>query len=109
MRQDLKERETFGYPPFKKLIKITFAGNKSDSEKAKNYLEKILADYDPQIFSAFIGKVKGEFVTNTVIKVDPKIWPLPLSDKNIINEDLALKLSSLPPSFSVNIDPEDLL
>jgi len=109
IRQDLKEREFFNYPPFKKIIKITFIGNKIESEKAKNYLEKILQDYDPQIFSAFIGKIKGEFVTNTIIKIDPNIWPLPTSDKNIINEDLAFKLSSLPFSFSVNIDPEDLL
>ena len=108
-RQDLKEREQFGYPPFKRLIKITFAGTKEETEKARSFLDKVLGSYEPQIFSAFIGKVKGQYITNTVIKVDPKIWPLPINDKAIVNDNLAESLSRLPPSFSVNIDPEDLL
>jgi len=108
-RQDLKEREIFGYPPFKKLIKITFTGNKEETEKARIFLNKTLENYDPQIFSAFIGKVKGEYVTNTVIKIDPKIWPVPFSQKSMVDENLALVLSRLPFAFSVNIDPEDLL
>ncbi|MCC6323345.1 hypothetical protein IT400_00985 [Candidatus Nomurabacteria bacterium] len=112
-REDLKERETFGYPPYKKLIKITFAGNARDSEKARAYLEETFAEYDPQIFSAFVGRVKGEYITNTVLKIDPKIWPYP-PKMNTFNENkesvnLSDKLSSLPQSFSINIDPEDLL
>ena len=41
-RQDLIERESFGYPPFKKLIKITFTGNKEETEKSRNYINKVL-------------------------------------------------------------------
>ncbi len=112
-REDLKEREAFGYPPYKKLIKITFSGNARDSEKARNYLEEIFAEYDPQIFSAFAGRVKGEYVINTVLKIDPKIWPFPpkvhsfQENKESIN--LGDKLLTLSPAFSINIDPEDLL
>ncbi len=111
-REDLKEREQYGYPPFKRLIKITFRGTARESEKAREYLEELLTEYDPQIFSAFIGRVRGEYVTNTVIKLDPKIWPLPSAQvRPVQNETLTLseKLRSLPPSFSINIDPEDLL
>lgn len=108
-RQDLIERESFGYPPFKKLIKITFIGNKEETEKSRNYINKILENYDPQIFSAFIGKIKGEYVTNTIIKINPQMWQLPKNNKNSINEDLALKLSNLSQAFSINIEPEDLL
>jgi primosomal protein N' (replication factor Y) len=112
-REDLRERETFGYPPYKKLIKITFAGNARDSEKARAYLEEVFTEYDPQIFSAFVGRVKGEYVTNTVLKIDPKIWPFPpkLNTFKDMKEsvDLSDKLSSLSPAFSINIDPEDLL
>jgi primosomal protein N' (replication factor Y) len=112
-REDLKEREIFGYPPYKRLIKITFTGNARDSEKARNYLEEIFAKYDPQIFSAFAGRVKGEYVINTVLKIDTKIWPFP-PKQNTFNEnketqDLSDELSSLSPAFSINIDPEDLL
>lgn len=108
-REDLKEREQFGYPPFKRLIKITFTGTASETEKARAYLESTLGDYDPQIFSAFIGRVKGNYITNTVIRVSPKDWPLPVSDRTILNHHLHETLSHLPPSFSINVDPEDLL
>lgn len=108
-REDLKERKQFGYPPFKRLIKITFTGTTSETEKARIFLEKLLSNYEPQIFSAFIGKVKGQYITNTVIKVDPSLWPLLTDDKKNVNEYLAQNLSAIPPSFSINVDPEDLL
>lgn len=108
-REDLEERRNFGYPPFKRLIKICFEGTTMETEQARKFIDKILNEYDPQIFSAFISKIKGKYITNTVIKVDPKIWPLPIDDKNTIDEDLYNKLSQLSPSFSINVDPEDLL
>ncbi len=108
-REDLAERKNFGYPPFKRLIKITYEGTSKETEMARDFIERLLGNYEPQIFSAFVSKVKGHYITNTVIKVDPFIWPLPTDDKYIGNKDLAQKLSKLPPTFSINIDPEDLL
>lgn len=108
-REDLKERKQFGYPPYKRLIKITFAGTAQDTEKARSFIERYLGGYEPQIFSAFIGKVKGQYITNTIIKIDPGLWPLPIDDKKIVNTHLAENLSRLSPSFSINVDPEDLL
>ncbi len=108
-REDLKERKTFGYPPFKRLIKITFTGTAPETNKARTYLEHILGPYDPQVFSAFIGKVKGQYVTNTVIKIDRNEWQLPTRDKKPTLSKLAENLSHLPQSFSINVDPEDLL
>jgi primosomal protein N' (replication factor Y) len=108
-RDDLKERKQFGYPPFKRLIKISFAGSASDTEKARSFIDKYLGGYEPQIFSAFVGKVKGQYITNTVIKIDPSLWPLPIEDKLITNEHLSQNLRRLPLVFSINVDPEDLL
>ncbi len=108
-REDLREREMFGYPPFKRLIKITFTGTAPETEKARKYLDHVLKDYDPQIFSAFIGKVKGQYVTNTVIKVNPKDWPLPESGGDLSASTLHQVLSNLPQAFLINVDPEDLL
>ncbi len=106
-REDLKERKQFGYPPFKRLIKITFTGTASETEKARTFLDESLKQYEPQIFSAFIGKVKGQYITNTVIKVEPNLWPLLITERKKIDENLSNILSSLPPQFSVNVDPED--
>ncbi len=108
-REDLLERKNFGYPPFKRLIKITYEGSATETEKARDFIEQLLGNYEPQIFSAFVSKIKGSYITNTVIKVDPKIWQLPTNDKFILDKDLSQKLSQLPPSFSINVDPEDLL
>lgn len=108
-REDLKERKQFGYPPFKRLIKITFAGSSSDTEKARAYVDQLLGEYEPQIFSAFIGKVKGQYITNTVIKIDPDLWPIPTNDKKILDSHLSENLRKLSPAFSINVDPEDLL
>lgn len=108
-REDLKERKEFGYPPFKRLIKITFTGTATETEKARILIEELLGNYEPQIFSAFVGRIKGQYITNTVIKIEPDQWPLLINDKIKINENISNKLSLLPPSFSINIDPEDLL
>jgi primosomal protein N' (replication factor Y) len=108
-REDLRERKDFGYPPFKRLIKITFEGSPKETEVARNFIEDILGDYEPQVFSAFISRIKGQYITNTVIKIDPLIWPLPTDDKNIQDSNLYKKLRQIPPAFSINIDPEDLL
>jgi primosomal protein N' (replication factor Y) len=108
-REDLRERKAFGYPPFKRLIKITFTGTASETEKARNYLDRILSAYEPQIFSAFIGKVKGQYITNTIIKINPKEWRLPTGDLTPSQSDLAEILFILPQAFSINVDPEDLL
>ncbi|MFA6999738.1 MAG: hypothetical protein WC241_01330 [Candidatus Paceibacterota bacterium] len=108
-REDLKERKQFGYPPFKRLIKITFAGSATDTEKARSFIDRYLGGYEPQIFSAFIGKVKGQYITNTIIKIDPTLWPLPIDDKNTLSTHLSENLHHLSPSFSINVDPEDLL
>ena len=110
VREDLKEREQFGYPPFKRLIKITFRGTARESEKARAYLEETFSAYEPQIFSAFVGMVRGEYVTNTVLKVNHTVWPFPPNPSpSPETTHLFSLLSSLPPSFSVNVDPEDLL
>jgi primosomal protein N' (replication factor Y) len=108
-REDLDERKTFNYPPFKRLIKITFEGTAKETEKARNLIEAILPNYEPQIYSAFIGKIKGHFITNTVIKVSPSLWPRVEDEKNKTDEGLRSALLNLPLSFSINVDPEDLL
>jgi primosomal protein N' (replication factor Y) len=104
-REDLEERKHFGYPPFKRLIKITFTGSKAETERARAFIEETFTAFDPQIFSAFVGKIRGKYVTNTVIK----LWALPTNGDIKRSEELHQKLSQLPPSFSVNVDPEDLL
>jgi primosomal protein N' len=108
-KEDLKEREIFGYPPFKNLIKITFSGNEIETQKARMFISESLKEYNPQIFSAFIGKIKNQFITNMVIKLDPKDWPLLEIENQKLDPKLKEILSNLPPNFSIDINPENLL
>lgn len=110
VREELEDRKNLGYPPFKRFIKITHMGNKEDSIHTKKALEEVFKDYDPEIFSGFVSKIKDKYVTNMLIKIDTKKWSLPeLSTNSKIDEKLLEKLLLLPREFSVNIDPENIL
>lgn len=110
IREELEDRKSLNYPPFKRFIKIKHLGNKVETLKAKQLLEEIFKDYKPLIFSGFIAQIKGKYVTNALIKIDTQKWSLPLlSTNSSIDENLLAKLISLPPSFEIFVDPEDLL
>ncbi|MEK7113233.1 MAG: hypothetical protein AAB873_00220, partial [Patescibacteria group bacterium] len=114
IREELKDREKLGYPPFKRFIKITCVGEKKDSPDIKRYLEEYLKDYNPEIFSGFVSKNTNEYAINALLKVDPKDWSLPdISIGSTLDKNLKKLLSSiyLPMSSSleISVDPENLL
>lgn len=109
-REELEDRKKLNYPPFKRFIKITHLGDKVETLKARKMLEEIFKEHEPEIFSGFITKLKNKYVTNALIKINPKKWSLSeISTDSSIDENLLNKLSALPPSFQVLVDPEDLL
>ena len=110
VRDELQDRKNLDYPPYKRFIKIIHIGNREDTIVAKKYLADLFAGYDVKIFSAFISRIKGQYVTNTLIKIEPAKWSLPqISLGSHIDKDLSKKLSSLSREFTINVDPEDLL
>jgi len=110
VREELKTRKNLDYPPYRRFIKITYLGDKEETINAKKLLKELLQEYEPEIFSGFVAKLKNKYVTNALIKIDIKKWSLPeISADSSIDQNLSAKLLSLPPSFSVNVDPEDLL
>ena len=114
VREELADRKNLGYPPYKIFIKITHLGDKEETIRAKKYLKEILEKYQPDIFSGFVSKFKNKYITNALIKLEPKNWSLPGGgNASVLNsnldQNLLEKLLSLPPTFSVNVNPEDLL
>jgi len=99
-RDEITARETFGYPPFKTLIKISHFGGEGIATREMEKLETVLARYKPVVFSGFAPKRGGKRAVNMLIKLTPDAW---------VDENLLEILRGLPPSFIVNIDPEDLL
>ncbi|MCF7834394.1 MAG: hypothetical protein K9L98_03890 [Candidatus Pacebacteria bacterium] len=110
IKKELADRKILGYPPYKRFIKISFSGEKDKTSEAKKILEELFSKYNPDIFGGFMPKVKGKYIINALIKIEPENWTVPdLYPDGLIIEDLYKRLTSLPPVFSVNVDPEDIL
>jgi primosomal protein N' len=110
VRGELEERKKLDYPPYKRFIKITYLGDKEETIKARKILEEIFKEYNPEIFSGFVERLKGKYITNALIKLNPKKWSLPeISANSTLDENLYTKLISLSPAFEIFVDPEDLL
>lgn len=110
VREELEDRKKLGYPPFKRFIKITYLGDKEETTRARKILSEMFQEYSPIIFSGFLARLKGKYVTNALIKLEPSKWSLPdISLNSSIDEILLNKLLSLPANFEVLVDPEDLL
>ncbi len=110
VREELAARKILSYPPYKRFIKLNFLADKEETLKTRAALKEVFKDYDPDIFSSFVPRLKSQYSTNILIKLDTKDWSLPsLIMGGKIDEQLHQKLLSLPPNFQVFIDPEDLL
>jgi primosomal protein N' len=96
-RDEIKEREIFAYPPFTLLIKITAPSSDSGRETL-NELAAQFPDWAPVIYEPPTGgKASG---INLLFKLEPERWP---------EEVLYNRLKSLPPSFTIEINPESIL
>lgn len=99
-RDEIKEREALSYPPFSLPIKITLQGDKKTVLTGMEQLQKNMSPYEVDVFPAFIPVQKGKFSMHGLIKIKREEW---------IDQTLLNKLNSLPPQYTVNIDPESLL
>jgi len=110
VREELEDRENLNYPPFKRFIKITHLGDKEQTKRGRKLLSEMFAEYSPEIFSGFVTRLKDQYVTNALLKLEPQKWSLPeISLGSSLDKNLLLKLLSLPTVFEIFVDPEDLL
>ena len=99
-REELALRKGLQYPPFSLLIKITREGTRATVGKDMLLLEELLGNWGVVTMEAFTPLVRGRYRMNGIIRLMPKNWP---------NETLLSLLRSLPPSYMVNVGPENLL
>jgi primosomal protein N' len=99
-REEVAEREKFHYPPFETIIKITRIGKKTEVIQDMKKLEKLLVKYQPSIFASFSQESAVKYTAHALLKVRSTDWP---------NQELLDILSSIPPVFIINVDPEDIL
>ncbi len=109
-KDEIGERKLFQYPPFKLLIKITKENKNEKSLNAEiEALQKILAEWNPKTYPAFIPKVKNFYIKHILLKIDPSLWSPNKKEQPLNQEKLYRALSSLPPSWKIDIGPESLL
>ena len=109
-KEEIESRKIFQYPPFKLLIKITKEGkNENQLNKEIEALQKILDEWKPASYPAFIPKIKDLYIKHILLKIDPASWPPKQTGQAPGQEKLSRILSSLPPSYKVDIGPESLL
>ncbi len=110
-KNELSEREEYGYPPYNTIMKISWYGKDEEREAAKAYIGEILENFNPDIFdSTVIRKGKREACTNAIIRPKREDWSLSvlLEGKNF-SEVLREKLAKLPEDVIIAINPENLL
>lgn len=96
-------RSSLGYPPYMRLISLSFTGNQTSIEKATKKLEELFSDYKPEFFEA--EEPNGRTNVRMQMKIEPELWPIILKDeKEMPDEDLYLKLSSLPKAIKVDVE-----
>ena len=99
-RDEINERKIFNYPPFTTLIKISLRGKKEMVQNEMENIRDFLKPFELAIFPAFVKNADGLFSMHGVIKIARRKW---------VDDELSMKLRSLPPQFTVAIDPESLL
>ena len=99
-KDEIKKRKQFEYPPFSIFIKISVIGPSDKVSKEMQYLKKLLSKYDIQIYPSSIKVARGKFAMHGLLRVETKDWP---------KKEIVEILRSLPPHFSIDVDPESLL
>lgn len=99
-KSDKNERKEYGFPPFFKFIKITAALKTKQEKKQQGKIEAFFGGYNPLVYPGFTERVKNREVIHTLLTL-PSGVPLP--------EDLKKRLTALPFSYEIRIDPESIL
>ncbi len=99
-KQELQDRETFDYPPFTILIKISLSGEKRNVQESMQNFASSLQEYNVNLYPAFTPFGGGVYTMHALVKIGRARW---------VENNLYEKLRALPPSFSIAVDPENIL
>ena len=115
---ELSMRKTFAYPPYGTIIKITLRGKHADVANEMERLKTFLKENNPLVpgamareparhslslkgsSRAMAGGPKNIFRMHMILKLDENSWP---------DSKLLAKLRTLPPQFTVEVNPDHLL
>ncbi|MFZ2621248.1 MAG: hypothetical protein WAX85_00845 [Minisyncoccia bacterium] len=99
-RDEIKDRELIGYPPFTTYIKITISGEKNSVKKQMAEITEVMKPYEFSIFDAWNPGSKSKFSMHGLVSLPKGAW---------LDKTLLVKLRELPQNVIVKIDPDTLL
>jgi len=96
-REEVKDRKDFDYPPFSTLIKVSKTGNGAakDIEKIVDLVSPYTVDLYENPYTS-----KGRATFSALLRVPEGEW---------VDKKLSSKLSSLPPTFTIEVNPQSVL
>jgi len=106
--QEQEARKKFGYPPFRKLVKLSYsdASEKKTARETKkifdllsksgNNMVEIVGPYEP-----YSGHKKGVYARNIIMKCDP--------EKNISDLPIRAVIEGLRKGWSIDVDPISIM
>ena len=95
-KSELETRKTFGYPPFAKLIKLTY--RHGDSHIAQRVARNVAEKLGGTAYSALISRERGLYVWNVLLKFPEKM----MNDKRSM-------INALPPDWHIDVDPISII
>ncbi len=96
---EIKERESFSYPPFTTLIKI-IPDAKTSKVEIKKIAEEFFGEYKPNLFTTTYKKTK---VPAILLKIPREKWN---PNTKQLDEKLKNSLFGLPLTWTIQVDPE---
>jgi primosomal protein N' len=100
LRNEVKERRTYEYPPFATFVGVSWSGTEVVCKTIQAQVTTVLAAYD------VVGPLPPEAIDRThfreraVIRLKPSGWP---------DDALIGLLKTLPPTVTVHIDPDEIV
>lgn len=107
---DTEERKFWEYPPFSVIVKMIYEGPKKEISTLERYIQKTFEEYE--IYTYHTKSFEdSKTITNVVLKVPVDLWPLPWkkSSEPEKTQKLRQNLEHFPPSWSIKINPQNLI
>ncbi len=98
-REEIEERKRFNYPPFSIMLKISLSGKRHTVLASMERLKQHLSKYEPALIPPS-NEPKGMTTMHLILRLDKAKWP---------DVTLLETLKTLPPSFTIDVNPESLL
>lgn len=100
LREEMRERSAYGYPPYATFIALTWHGTEGAVAALAEEVRSALSAYD------LVGPLpaeqiaRGQFRQRAVVRRERGAWP---------HNEVAVALRSLPPTIRITVDPDDIV